>query len=324
VEISEELARTVKLYHEVYEMEVREVSDKIDLPPDDVAEVLRSDEYEQVEVDAETPNQGTDFYQQFGAVMLPIGNLLDMRFTPQSEEGMEEFLYKISKGVLELNKQGELIQRDYELSKLNMFRKHLSEVEERDRELFNEYKRELNQVGYDRYFGIRFELDVAASLIRKGVAYSHPDPPDFEIQHGDQELAIECTSAHFSGGDRTKREKFTQCLTSKSSKDYFNQNTALFIDVTNLDYAAATGVTSGSINEDDEKRWIRECSENFNLDIGSVVTFRYMGDEQGIRHEYRRCDIDGNIAGHLRAFLDEHYPVGDTRTKTLPYHFREG
>ena len=137
-------------------------------------------------------------------------------------------------------------------------------------------------------------------------------------------MAIECTSTHFSGGDRTKREKFTQCLTSKSSKDYFNQNTALFIDVTNLDYAAAIGVTSGSTKEDDEKRWIRECSENFGLDIGSVVTFRYMRDEQGIRHEYRRCDIDNNIAGHLRAFLDEHYPVGDTRTNTLPYHSREG
>jgi hypothetical protein len=323
VEISEGLARTVKLYYEVYEMEVREVSDKIDLPPDDIAEILRSDEYEQVEVNAETPSQGMEFYQKFASVMTEIGDLLDMRFTPQSERGMEEFLYKISNDVLMLDKQEKLMRRDYELCKLNMFCKHLSEIQEENRELFNRYKQELNEVGYDRYFGIRFELDIAASLIRKGINYSHPDPPDFEVQYEGKELAIECTSAHFSGGDRTKREKFTQCLTSKSSKDYFNRDTALFIDVTNLDYAAEIGITSGSINEKDEKRWIRECTKNFDLDIGSVVIFRYIGHGQGIGHQYRRCDIDSNIAKHLQKFLDEHYPIGDVRTETLPYHFRE-
>ncbi|MCX2819049.1 hypothetical protein EGH25_06755, partial [Haladaptatus sp. F3-133] len=201
---------------------------------------------------------------------------------------------------------------------------YLNTAHEEDNKLFKGYKQELKEIGYERYFGVRFELDTAASLIRRDVNYSSPDPPDFVVQTGDGEISIECTTSHFSGGDRTAREKYTQFLTSKSSKEYFNENTALFVDVTNIDFFEAHSEESNQITGENEKSWIRECSENFGLDIGSVVVFRYIGHGQGIGHHYRRCDIHDNITPELKDFLDEQYPIENVSTETSPYHFSEG
>lgn len=325
MEIKQEQARTIKMLREAYNMDIDEISEVIGMTNNQVSIILQSDEYENVEVDTKPPARGIKFLLQFAGTMSQISNLLDMKFTPFSDEGMEEFLYQISKRVLQLHNQQKFVPRDYELLKLAMFAKHLAEVHEADPELFERYKRDLNEVGYDRYFGVRLELDTASSLNRKDIEYTSPDPPDFVIQNRSEEVVIECTSSHFSGGDRTAREKYTQFLTSKASKDYFDGNTALFVDVTNIDFSEVHSDNSNQqIEKEKEKDWIRECSENFNLDIGSVLTFRYVGSGRGILHGRRRCDIRDNITQELKDFLDEYYPITDISTETHPYYFSEG
>lgn len=317
-------ARTIKMLRERHDMSIKQISNNMNMTPEQVSDILQSEEYEEADVTTDTPANDIVFMRQFASVMSKIANLLEMRFTPQSEEGMEEFLYQISKGVLQLHRNQNTLARDYELARLAMFAKHLTEVHENNTKLFNQYKQELNEIGYDRYFGVRFELDTAASLIRKDVAYEHPDPPDFVIQREQGEIAIECTTSHFSGGERTAREKYTQFLTSKSSKDYFNEGTALFVDVTNIDYSEAHTDEPNKISSEEEKKWVRECSDNFNLDIGSVILFRYVGHGTGVGHHYRRCDIQENISQELREFLDDYYPISEVSTQTSPYHFSVG
>lgn len=200
-----------------------------------------------------------------------------------------------------------------------MFLKHLKEIREADSGLFGDFQEELKKEDYDTYYGTRFEIDCAASLIRKGVDFSHPDPPDFVID-AEGEPVIECTTSHLSGGSRTIEEKFKQSLINKSGKPYFTSDAGLFIDITNLIFTSARNQTE--LTEKKIKRWVEECLHNFNLDIGSILIFTYMvetnGDHPGIGHHYWRVENQG-AEGSLVEFLDRNYPYEGSSVQD-PYH----
>jgi hypothetical protein len=201
-----------------------------------------------------------------------------------------------------------------------MFLKHLKEIEENNSDLLDDFREELKKEDYDNYYGTRFEIDIAASLLRKGISFNHPDPPDFVINTGDGETIIECTTSHLSGGDRTIEEKLNQSLISHSDRPYFNSNMGLFIDITNLMYHAVNdGV---EFTGDLVKGWTKECIKNFDLGMGSVLIYVYIvdrsGNTPGIGHHYWRLDTD-TAEDTLTDFLDEFYPYSSSSISD-PYH----
>lgn len=261
-----------------------------------------------------------NFLFRFGAIQSELASLLEEQFVPgESKSQIGDYLYDTQKSILKYHNSGNYAERDYHLLRLGMFQKHLKEIAESDSDLLDDFREELKKENYDNYYGTRFEIDTAASLFRKQVEFDHPDPPDFEIL-SPGEPAIECTTSHLSKGDRTIEEKLKQSLISKSGKPYFNSNTALFIDITNLFYNAADN--SIQLSEDRVKDWVRECISNFNLNIGSILMFVYIvetdGDTPGLHHSYWRLE-NQDVTEDLVKFLDENYPYSDSQV-TEPYY----
>jgi len=231
-----------------------------------------------------------DFLKQFKEVQSRLAELLNTKFVPGQKDQITEYIHNVQAHILQLNNSGKLKRRDYHLLRLKMFAKHLEELKKSDENLFEDFKNKLKKENYHNYFGTRFEIDMAAFLVRKNVDFEHPDPPDFKIKERD--IAIECGSGHFSGGDRTIREKIEQTVDNKSDKPYYNSNNALFIDLTNIFYHSASRESEAS--GENIKKWIRSHLETFNLDIGSVILFTYVADasknNSGLYHNYLRVD----------------------------------
>lgn len=250
------------------------------------------------------------FMTRFGQVQSKLADLLDTKFIPGKRDQITDYVYDVQNRILELHNEGNYDRRDHHLMRLAMFAKHLEELRSKREDLFEDFKQQLKEEDYSHYFGTRFEIDIATSLVRKDIGFEHPDPPDFRISGED--IAIECGSGHFSGGDRTIREKLEQTVDNKSGKPYYNSSSALFIDLTNIFYHNASMETD--ISNDKLKKWVRDHLETFDLDIGSVVLFTYVADaseeSSGLRHSYLRIDND-NSDDKLIEFLDQHWPVED-------------
>lgn len=249
---------------------------------------------------------------RFGAVQSELAELLDTQFLPGENDQITDYIRDMGEETIRLHNAGEYERRDYNLLRMKMFAKHLSEVKDGREELFEEFKEELKKEDYDNYFGTRFEIDIAASLIRKEIDFNHPDPPDFDIQ--DKDVAVECQSAHFSGGDRTIAEKIKQTIGSKSDKDYYNESSALFVDVTNIYFNSAD--RDVDISREKVEEWVRETFEVFDREIGSVILFTYVADASsqgsGLNHSYLRFDNQENEpTEELVDFLDEYWPKGN-------------
>ncbi|AOV95332.1 hypothetical protein AQV86_05440 [Nanohaloarchaea archaeon SG9] len=249
---------------------------------------------------------------RFGSVQSELAELLDTEFLPGENDQITDYMRDVAEETIRLHNAGEYERRDYNLLRLKMFAKHLSEVKSTREELFDEFREELKKEDYDNYFGTRFEIDVAASLIRKDIDFEHPDPPDFDVQ--DKNVDIECQSSHFSGGDRTIEEKIKQTIGSKSGKDYYNQSNALFVDMTNIYFSSAD--RDEDISREKVKKWVRENFEVFDRKIGSLVLFTYVADASSgnsrLHHSYLRFDnYENKPKEELVEFLDQHWPKGN-------------
>lgn len=247
---------------------------------------------------------------QFGQVQTELANLLNVRFTSNTlDTQIEEYVYSTQLNIIKAINEGDLARAQFNHLKLKIFTKHLSEIEENDPELFKDFVSELKRVEYDTYFGTRFEVDIAASLIRSGIQFTHPDPPDFVIQRGSKEVKLECTTSHVSGKNIDLERKIKDAVSSKSNKDYYGPSTALLIDITNLIHI---GFKEGQEPTADKfRQFINEREDVFDLDIGSVILFSYHIEEAEngyrIKHSYIR--EDNHLAkDHLINLLNELWP----------------
>lgn len=249
--------------------------------------------------------------------MTELSDLLKMEFTHfEDEREVQNLLCEISSNVLRLHNQGKQEIRDFELLRLQMFAKHLRTAREADPMLFEHFLDELHQVEYGRYLGVRFEIDISASLISKDIEFSHPDPPDFVLDYDDQEIVIECTTSHLQEGDRDPRDKVSAAITEKAGKDYASPSMAVFIDYTNILYHGIGD--EETINESIQKNWIEADFDIFDMDLGSVLLFAYVGDDGGFRHTYRRIDNGDEVDPALESFLYRYYSHGDEKVEE-PY-----
>lgn len=90
------------------------------------------------------------------------------------------------------------------------------------------------------FYGDKFELFIAFSLLERDIKYTKPEPPDFKIKFDNSEIYIECGTAQFDvDSKRSKVEIFSKLrknINAKLKKKYSNDDTILFLDITNLIY----------------------------------------------------------------------------------------
>lgn len=193
-----------------------------------------------------------------------------------------------------------------------MLVKHLKEIEQFDKALLRKFKKEMlahlrTTNAFDNYFGIRCEINIAASLIRKGVDFKKSESPDFVINRGN--LFIECGSTHVSKPKPSSKFKIGSVINQKSKKAYANSKTALFIDITNIIHNELN--TNNNTLEDlvvIEKAYIKDVLVNSKFGNVTIFTYRHNRESNYFESTYARID-NNHIDSHLSVFLDEHYPI---------------
>lgn len=241
-------------------------------------------------------------------VTLALSNALDMDISP----GSEYFNHPIFEGLrncLVCFPQGKLLESSMELGKGMSLLKHLEKIKTHRPELFEGFKKLLrSKVGVREYFGVRFEINTAHTLIREGLSFTTPDPPDFLISHKGAALSFECTTTY---SEQTRDDifevKINRAINTKARKSYPDpEHLALLIDNTNIEYLSpGDGRDRERILKKVMDKWAREGS------FGSYLVFMSyavaVGDEKKYEHSYVRFDAE-TASKQLIDLLDVIYP----------------
>jgi hypothetical protein len=253
-----------------------------------------------------------NYYQ----AVLEISRLLGMRFiwgeNGYTSIGARTALGDVIQAAITYQNDGNITERNVEISKLCMLVNHLQNVQKHSPTSFQKFKKILidTHKNLNQYFGVRMEINIANSLIKKNIKFVNGEAPDYYIPGFD--VFIECTSVHMTK-DSTKNaiEKISEAIKKKSQKPYCNNSCILCIDITNV--VAFIGTEEAQIVNDKSK--LREViklhlKEN-NSKFGCILLFRYYMDENSnFMSHYVRIDNE-NIIPSLFVFLEENYPFGD-------------
>lgn len=251
-----------------------------------------------------------NFILKFGKVNTEIGRLLRYRFLPD-KHAYDTVVGKILKKILEYHNSGEYQKRDRELGRMFMLIKHLKSIENYDNSLLKYFRRELKRADTtDQFYGIRFEVNIAASLIQKDISFKKQDPLDFIIYYNSNKIGVECGSTRI----RKKVDnpdlyyKIGSTINSKISKPYSDSSTSLFIDMTNLIHS----ILKAEGKPDFDKIREKVKSNISNKDFGSVILFTYLYIYSKSRFESNYIRVDNsNIDNELNDLLNIHYSKGD-------------
>jgi len=211
--------------------------------------------------------------------------------------------------------KGDYSQRNVEIAKLIILVKHLQTIERYGQGLLNTFKKIIHDTSknWGTYFGVRLEINLAASLIEKKVSFVKTESPDFTIRECG--VYMECASIHRSNVGSSKLiDKIRSVVAGKSKKEYCNPSTALCVDITNV--LATTDESENELlaSQDEMKGIIKQMLRNTNSSYGSIMLFSYFMDLKSCFHSgYVRTDNE-NIAPKLLDFLDKYFPIGEFRT----------
>lgn len=256
-----------------------------------------------------------NFLIKYSAVVLELNRLLGTRFVPDhpsNKTPLGESVY----GILAHHNAGNYSHRDYELQKTAFLIQNLKELEENRPDLLSAYKNVLRKTGSsDSFFGARFEISSASSLVMKGVLVEKDESPDIRIK--ESLVEIECTSVRLRTDKVIKEDltyKVQAAIYKKSQKGYGTFSTALFIDITNVAYFTQ------QFNPDEFRRAVVNYEgEN---PFGAVLLFISMMNSDLDRFETNYLRIDhAKISDDLFSFLNIHNPPGAHRVTdfSIPY-----
>jgi hypothetical protein len=147
--------------------------------------------------------------------------------------------------LIHAERNGDGKSKEYLLCKIAILILDLQCLEQSRPELLAHFQRKYRKHTENEFWGLRFEIDTASTLVNRGISFATGDRlPGGECKNGDficGETSIECTSVHVS---RTKRfntyaEKIQRAVRRKKKKAYCATNVALFIDITNICFERA-------------------------------------------------------------------------------------
>jgi len=240
----------------------------------------------------------------YSVIVVKLSELLGKRFI--REEDFKSPIGRALAGVMNYHNSGRYEERDYELARLLMLVKHLEEIKKYDVNLLNELRSKINRDDAN-YFGFRFEVAIASSLIRKKVKFIKTESPDYKISHNGKEIYIETTSTHITKPSlKDLKHKIKAAIRKKSKKNYCQPNTALFIDITNIYFHNL--LRKQLIQSKELKNYVKDILKKAKF--GSVVMFAYILNKKLNRFELNYIRVDSEaIDPILRDFLDKYYPI---------------
>ncbi|MEM3713303.1 MAG: hypothetical protein QXR97_07195 [Thermoproteota archaeon] len=246
-----------------------------------------------------------DFMLLYGSMVVKLSTLLNRRFI--SKEDFDSPIGRALKTVLFYHNSGRYEERDYELARLHMLVKHLEEINIYDKGLLKLFQDKINRDDAN-YYGFRFEVAVASSLIRRKTYFQKSERPDFKILYNGNEIFIECTSVHLHSSSLPNlRRKIMLAVKEKSRKGYDKPNAALFLDVTNIYYRIL--LTRQPLYRDDVVRYAQEALGISGF--GAAVLFVYVLNKDLNRFELNYLRVDNQaIDPVLKNFLNQHYNYG--------------
>lgn len=242
---------------------------------------------------------------------LNLGRLLDVRFVPDHPVQTTPIGWAMSR-VLELANAGDVAGRDTHFMRLAFLAKHLEEIEQSDPRMLTIFRRKLTDANMGNFFGTRFEVSMAASLIRSRAVFQRCSKggPDFVLGGGFAGTGVECVSAHVPdpvGGPHVL-DKLHSVVSAKSRKDYALQVNALAVDVTNLQ---AVGIDQGQGVLISPQYANELASISAGSGFGSLLFFWLQteltdGSVTGIRSRFARADSP-HADALLLAFIEAHF-----------------
>jgi hypothetical protein len=212
--------------------------------------------------------------------------------------------------ILEHHNAGRYLQRDVELQRMGLLAKELGEIQMAEPNVLKLFRRAIFRAkDSDDFFGIRFEVNVAATLIRNSVQFTKSESPDFGIVEDTIGLGIECTSARLREAkpSRNLYYKIEAKVNEKERKPYSSSGTALFVDITNLAFhsvATSQGLTT-LLDRERLRRLVQTHS------FGSIALFNFLWNNDLNRYESAYIRIDHSaIPEQLKRVLDKFIPFG--------------
>jgi hypothetical protein len=252
-----------------------------------------------------------DFILRVGSLATELNRLLGTKFLPENINKTPLGRSFSALMILHNSQQYEL--RDFETVKLSMLVEDLKRLEQERPDILKYFKRKIKESrSADNFYGIRFEIHIASTLLKKQILFEKEDPPDFLINNS--ELAIECSSVRIINSKNTEFVyKVGSCIRKKGKEEYSNLNTALFIDITNIIYKS--DIVDMSAIRKEAKAALCETS------FGNVILFAYIMNKEQQRFEcnYARVDKE-TISEELKDFLNSYFPLGSYRVSnyTVP------
>lgn len=250
-----------------------------------------------------------NFMLQFGSLVVEINRLLKIKFMPSRPSNATPIGRLLIK-ILESHNKGDYQDRDLQLARLTIFVKNLKEIEAKKPQLINHFRKEIKKAGStDNFFGVRFEINIAASLIRKNIDFTKQESPDFAFVFNSESLALECSSVRIRSEKDTSdyNYKISSCINKKESSGYHDNKTALFIDTTNLYYQ-----TLSKDGVPDVNAMRSTARESMSKDsFGNITLFSFFFDigKKQYQSNYARIDHD-LIDKNLKNFMDTFFPFG--------------
>lgn len=210
--------------------------------------------------------------------------------------------------IIDYHNKGEILYRNMELNRILFLIQHLEIIKEHDSSLLKYFIRELKKQGtQDVFWGVRFELGTAVSLINKNIPFLKQESPDFILSN---QCSIECSSARIrKENDKTDLDyKILSVINKKGKEEYCSNSLVLFIDITNLVYDLHK--RNQYINTSKTKEFVKNKIQDY--DMGSIIFFSHIHpkNEDNIRSVYNRIDNE-SIDSELKKFLDTYYSFGE-------------
>ena len=140
--------------------------------------------------------------------------------------------------VRQYHHEGNRYARDWEAFRIGIFAMQMEKLSKIRPSIFATFRRKSKKISKSEYFGYRFEIQTAMTLIDSQIPFEKREAPDFEIYHDENATVfIECTSTNLSTPRyKDVTYKLSSAIAKKAQKPYCNKQTALFLDFTNVFY----------------------------------------------------------------------------------------
>lgn len=244
-----------------------------------------------------------NFLIQFSSAVLKLNRLLGTRFVPDHPSNASP-LGKSLYNIFSHHNTGNYLHRDSELQRVRFLIQNLQELEKFRPDLLRVYAKNLRKAGgSDSFYGARFEIDIMASLLKKGISLNKGERPDLRIN--ESQVSIECTSVRSRTAKANKdlTYKINASVFKKSKLGYANRSMALFIDITNISHLTS------SFNPDEFRKAAINCQDESPFGALVLLVSLMNHDLDRFQTNYLRID-NPKISTDLLTFLNKYYSLG--------------